>query len=575
MLCIAVHDRSRQKGAGVRQRDELCQRYGDLLEGSYDCVDRLVLNAYLSMCHSPGGFRVWWRSWHGGSDDQLDNTHLMRLAGRFARRVRATAEAKGIPVIDCERGERKHLIAEEYLASHDVGRGVFLILVARAVAPTWRVTRSKSGVLVNLEKKSAFINHFSFHIMDPTWGHLVIKISTHPPFGAQIILNGHNYVARRAEKAGIGFRKEGNCFTTVDEPARLARAADTLSRPAAVGHLRQVCDRWIYSSVLCFAVDLAEQELARARYDYSVYQVEYSRNLLFRNGAVMDQVFDRVVDRTRSRLDVPRLKTLFGAKARPHRDRKKPTTLAAVVETQSYDLTWLKVTFGCLGLKAYTKGERVLRIEATCHNAAQLGCGRTLDKLPEIVDRLGATAERFCTTLDAASVGFLSDGILDELPRPAQLGRTRVGGISLDSPRNRTVLAAVVALSPAPKGFTIADLAAKVHAMTGQTEADYTIRQAAYDLRKLRAKGLVLKPGRSRRYQVPTDAARTITAVTTFRDHILSPLLAGVRNPRAIPDHSSWTPVEHDYETLRLDMETLLHDLGIATAHDHHLATAA
>lgn len=38
--------------------DELSNRYGDLLSGSYDCVDRVVLNAYMSLCHSPGGFRV-------------------------------------------------------------------------------------------------------------------------------------------------------------------------------------------------------------------------------------------------------------------------------------------------------------------------------------------------------------------------------------------------------------------------------------------------------------------------------------------------------------------------------------
>ena len=46
----------------------------------------------------------------------LDNAHLMRMAGRFARRVRASAGAHGIPLIDCKRGERKHEIAEDYLA---------------------------------------------------------------------------------------------------------------------------------------------------------------------------------------------------------------------------------------------------------------------------------------------------------------------------------------------------------------------------------------------------------------------------------------------------------------------------
>ena len=34
----------------------------------------------------------------------------------------------------------------------------------------------------------------------------------------------------------------------------------------------------------------------------------------------MDKMFDRVVDRTRSRLDVPILRTLFGAKQRPGRN---------------------------------------------------------------------------------------------------------------------------------------------------------------------------------------------------------------------------------------------------------------
>jgi len=61
----------------------------------------------------------------------------MRLAGRFACRLRASAEAHGIPVIDCKAGEPKHRIAEEYLAEHpDVRVGVFLILVAGS--PRWR-----------------------------------------------------------------------------------------------------------------------------------------------------------------------------------------------------------------------------------------------------------------------------------------------------------------------------------------------------------------------------------------------------------------------------------------------------
>jgi hypothetical protein len=57
--------------------------------------------------------------------------------------------------------------------------------------------------------------------------------------------------------------------------------------------------------------------------------------------------------------------------------------------------------------------------------------------------------------------------------------------------------------------------------MTGQI--NYTTRQAAYDLRKIRGKQLINKPGRSRRYHLPPDAARTIAALLTLRDHVITP----------------------------------------------------
>jgi hypothetical protein len=554
---------------GRRVADEFSERYGDLLTGAYDCVDRIVLNAYFPLGYNPGGFRTWWRRLHGGSDEQLDNTHLMRLAGRFARRVKAWGAANQVPVVFCKSGERKHRIAEEYLAAHAVGPGVFLILVAKAPAPVWKVKRSASGLITNIEKRTEYVNHYSFHVMDPHWGHLTIKMSGHPPFGAQVILNGHEYVACAAQVAGIGFCKEGNCFTAVADPAGLAQVADALSQHATVGRLSQVCDRWIYTACLCFGLDRDEQRRSGFGYGYSVYQVEYSHNLLFGDGAKMQMLFDAVVDRTRARLDVPKLRTLFGAKARPHRDRAGgPPRLAAVIETPAYDLTILKLHFGRLTLKAYTKGEHVLRFEAIVHNTKELRCGRVLERFPEIVDRLTGMTQRFCTMLDCVDVGFLPDRLLDDLPTGSRIGSTRVGGVDLHKPRMRAALSAVLALTAAPGGFSVADVAAKVHAMTGQTDADYTTRQAAYDLRKLRGKHLIVKPGRGRRYETPPPAARTIAALLTLRDQVIAPILAGVRNPRMGRKPVHWTQIDRDYETLRIGMQTLFHDLRIAVNAD-------
>jgi len=162
--------------------DQLTERCGDLLAGSYDCVDRIVLNAYFPLGHNPGGFRSWWRRLHDGSDELLDDTHLMRMAGRFARRVKAWAAANAVPVIFCKAGERKHRIAEQYLAEHRVSEpGVFLVLVAKAPATVWKVKRSATGVIVNLAKRTEYVNHYSFHIVDPQWGHVTVKMSAASP----------------------------------------------------------------------------------------------------------------------------------------------------------------------------------------------------------------------------------------------------------------------------------------------------------------------------------------------------------------------------------------------------------
>ena len=198
------------------------------------------------------------------------------------------------------------------------------------------------------------------------------------------------------------------------------------------------------------------------------------------------------------------------------------------------------------------------------HNTKQLRCRRSLDNFPEIITRLAGMAERFATTLDCADISFLPDGSLDELPLPSRIGATRTGGIDLNKPRIRAALAAALALAAAPHGFTVAQFTAKAQHLN--THTDYTIRQGAYDLRKLRGKGLAVKPARTRRYHTPPRAARTIAALLTLRDQVIAPILAGVRSPRRGRKPAHWTRIDRDYETLRIGMQGLFNDLGITAS---------
>src|SRR5215469_480826 len=541
--------------------DRLGTLYQDLLSDSYDCVDRIVLNAYFRMGHDPGGFRVWWRALTG-SDETLENTYLMRMAGRFSRRVRGYAKAHGIPVIDCPVGQRKHRLAEDYLATTKVTQGLFLVLVARAPAPVWTI-----GANHHIERKKPipYVNHYSFHILDPDWGHLTIKISGHPPFPAQVMLNGHEYVACRARRAGILFTKEGNCFTNISDAAGLANIADTLSEPRAIGRLSQVCERWIYTCI-CFALDYDEQKRSGFRYQYSNYQIEYSRNLVFAVGAHMDQVFQALIDRSRAPLDLKTIKTILGYRHRPKYRRRagRSAEWEVAVEKPTYDLTIFKLHCGKLTLKIYTKGERVLRIEAVAHNTQELKCGRSLDKFPEVVSRLKAILERFADALSCIDQCFIADDMLEQLPLATQVGKTFVGGIDLNKARMRHVVEALIALSPSPNGFTASDLAARVRASSKLDPLAYSPRHAAYDLKKLRGKHIVQRIGRTCRYETLPTGLRAMTALIVLRNKAIKPLLAAARPLRPARGPHNPKPIDAHYQTIQGAMRGIFHELGLA-----------
>ena len=171
--------------------DEFSEHYTDFLDGTYDCVDRIVVNAYLRIGQTPGGFRTWWRSLED-SDDNLDNAH-------------------------------------------------FLILVSRAPAPVWDVQRAQQGKIGNIARKTPwpYVNHYSFHIIDPAWGHVTIKLSGHPPFGAQIILNGHSKsTASEAETIDLNtaialFRYGSLSSSSIPRPTQGTRKSSGARSPRA------------------------------------------------------------------------------------------------------------------------------------------------------------------------------------------------------------------------------------------------------------------------------------------------------------------------------------------------------
>jgi DNA-binding transcriptional ArsR family regulator len=514
---------------------------------------------------SAGGFRYWWRRLYE-TDENLDKTHLIRLAGRFHRRVKVYAAKHDIPVLEGPLAERKHDLAEQYKPQDPAFVGLFLIIISRASGVVWDVNRSPEGRVHSLSKHYRAINHIFFHVMDPEWGHVTIRISSHPPFAAMVILNGHEYLARQAHQARRALELTSNCFSDIMNPADLAWLAETSWELPIKGQLGQVCQRWLYS---CLHFALSESERPQSGFEYrcSLFQVEYSRNLLFRRPAQMEQIFEALIDRTRSRLDLKQIMTIFGRKRRPHfkgGSKGRRLRLERNLERPAYNLTIFRLHFGPLTLKLYLKGEAVLRAEVMLHNARAWSGPRRLDQFPELIRQFHHILEHFLNQLYALDQAFVADDTLDTLSQRGQVGSIPTAGLDLNQPRLRAVLQAVLALAVTPGGFSVSQLAQKVRELLGWNESQYQPRHASYDLKKLRGKNWVHKIGSSRRYEPEASGLQAMAALLTLRDKVIKPILASLTKPKSEPKPSPRTNLDLQYGKVQTEMRTLLLMLGVA-----------
>ncbi len=216
-------------------------------------------------------------------------------------------------------------------------------------------------------------------------------------------------------------------------------------------------------------------------------------------------------------------------------------------------------------MKIYSKGERVLRIEAVAHDTRELRCGRSLENFAHLVGALKSMLQRFIDALSCIDQCFIADDLLEQLPAASLVGKTKVGGIDLNQPRMRRVAEAVVALSASPNGFTTSQLAAQVRALSKQSPFEYGPRRATYDLKKLRANQIVRRIGRTRRYEPVLTGLRAMTALVVLRNKAIKPLLAAAQEIRPARGPQHPTPIDGHYQAIRVAMRGVFNELGVAT----------
>ena len=227
-------------------------------------------------------------------------------------------------------------------------------------------------------------------------------------------------------------------------------------------------------------------------------------------------------------------------------------------------MTIFKVHCGKLALKIYSKGERVLRAEAMARKAEVLKCGRSLERLPRMIQSLQLILERFLESLSCMDQCFIAGLNFEDLPEPSSVGSARVAGIDFNRARTWQATRAVLALAATPNGFSVSQFAEHVRRQTSTSQEDYGPRQAAYDLKKFRGKELVRLVGKSRRYEPTANGLRMISGLMVLRERVLEPLTRGIVNFAATVSGANPTSLDQRYQTIREQQHELLRELRLA-----------
>jgi len=146
-------------------------------------------------------------------------------SGRSECTFQAFCAKHGIPLIEAQARDRKHELAQPYLPNDPNFSGLFLVIKGNAPAPIWEVKRNGDGQITEIRHRKSwpYVRHFYFHLIDREWGHVTIRICSYPPFGAQVILNGHERVERQARRKSVTVVKDGNCFIEGSDFSAISR----------------------------------------------------------------------------------------------------------------------------------------------------------------------------------------------------------------------------------------------------------------------------------------------------------------------------------------------------------------
>lgn len=502
----------------------------EVLEGHVglrlDCLDRIYLNGYVPNLQTPGQVARFMTD-HLGFP--LPSPAIFeKIGNRFRNEVRAFAKDNRIPVLrlaspDRSRWDDRKLdhVQGHLRRAEQRGRPAVVAIVAgQELAWVWEGKENRDrrpGTFrFAFRKARRQVTAYYFYIWDPDFGPGFIKITSFFPYPAKVWLNGHEWLKRKAAKAGLSFEPLANGFAACDQPRRLQGLAERLGPT----QIRSFFNRWM--AVVPTPFTRADQR-AGFWWDLAIRQVEVATTVVLDDprrarGFFEALVADNVgIGRPRS------VSVVFARRIYP----STPGLFRGRIFTTGTEVN-MDFTYKHCRVKQYLKEGRALRVETVINDTMDLDIRRRLQHLPEVVAAARQVNARLLMIERAGQGCALETALFERISQPYAREGSRTGALRFGDHRVTALAGALCMMVHAVSGFTNKSLRCLVADLL---DGDYTPNQMSYDLRRLRLHGLIERLPHTNTYMPTVDGIRVAVFYTKVRERILGPLLAADRPP--------------------------------------------
>ena len=515
--------------------------FHSLLVLVYHCFDRIVIHGYLSGLSRPEQVVFFFHQVLG--IPIVDKEVLSRRTNDYQGWVESYARNHRLPIEWADKGVRKenHVLPALRRMEKRNMFGVYFILKSMEQGRTFRITLPKyptrdPNYRILAHQRSRF-THYYFYIRDEVLGPIIVRVASFFPFHATYWLNGHSFMERELQRTAIGFHKNDNAFLAVDDRAALQAAADRLS-PAVI---RKQLDYWTFHLGPKFSnKERAQMNLSRF---YSIAQIEYCRNFIFKRHFPIHKIFERSCEIGLWRLTANRISEIFGVRL----NQRMRGKLATVIDQIEHGHHVLRANWKNAFLKQYEKFSRFLRNELCSNNLRDFGLKKGLDHLDAVRKRFQLITDRFAGFQAQCLNVHVDFPLLQRLALPITAGSVRYPGIKIHDTRIIRLLEVMLHGGNTVGGWTAKQIHSAVLIAFRLSPSTYSLNQLRYDLRKLKGHGLLQREPRRYAYRLTPKGVQVGLLFLFFHKRLCGPLANSRFHHKPQPEHRPHSELEIAY----------------------------